>query len=257
MASANRFPGLAEFSAPKLTYKHAPDALWDYCTDTSERMGVDPTSLSIGCLVSCAGVTSDTWRLQPKRFDYTWTESPRLWAAIVGDPGVLKSPVIAACTAPIDHLEIEARKRHQSEMAVYNREFADWKKGEKDTDAPVRPKMLRYMVESATIEAIQEVLRDDEDAKFDAPAGKVLCRQDEMSEFFANLDRYNAGGKGGGDRGAYLRLYNGGRYTVDRIARGPFATENWSAGFLGGIQPGPIQRIAKNSAEDGMLQRFM
>lgn len=32
---------------------------------------------------------------------------------------------------------------------------------------------------------------------------------------------------------------------------------NWSACFLGGIQPGPIQRIAKDTAEDGLLQRFL
>ncbi len=88
-----------------------------------------------------------------------------------------------------------------------------------------------------------------------APAGKLLSRHDEMSEFFANLDRYKSGGKGGGDRGAYLRLYNGGRYTIDRITRGAFAVSNWSASFLGGIQPGPIRRIARDAEEDGLLTR--
>ncbi len=78
-----------------------------------------------------------------------------------------------------------------------------------------------------------------------------------MSEFFGNLDRYKAGGRGGGDRGAYLRLYNGGRYVIDRIGRGTFAVSNWSACFLGGIQPGPIQRIAKDTADDGLLQRLL
>ena len=78
-----------------------------------------------------------------------------------------------------------------------------------------------------------------------------------MSEFFANLDRYRAGGKGGGDRGAYLRLYNGGPYSIDRIGRGSFTVPNWSACFLGGMQPGPIQNIAKNATEDGLLQRFL
>lgn len=73
------FLGEPNSAPPELTCKHAPDALWDFCIDTSERMGVDPTSLLIGGLVSCAAVTSDAWRLQPKRYDYTWTESPRLW----------------------------------------------------------------------------------------------------------------------------------------------------------------------------------
>lgn len=32
---------------------------------------------------------------------------------------------------------------------------------------------------------------------------------------------------------------------------------NWSACVLGGIQPEPIQRIAKEAADDGLLQRFL
>jgi hypothetical protein len=78
-----------------------------------------------------------------------------------------------------------------------------------------------------------------------------------MAEFIANLDRYRTGGRGGGDRGAYLRAYNGGRYVIDRIARGSFAIPNWSVCLLGGIQPEPIQRIAKSCEDDGLLQRFM
>ena len=126
----------------------------------------------------------------------------------------------------------------------------------REAPEPILPKLSRYIIEGATVEAISEVLRDDDDAKHYAPAGKVLARHGEMSEFFGNLDRYT-GGKGGGDRGAYLRLYDGGRYTVDRIGRGAFVVPNWSACILGGIQPGPIQRIAKDAAEDGLLQRFM
>ena len=56
------------------------------------------------------------------------------------------------------------------------------------------PAVRLYLVENTTVEALQEILREDADAHQRAPARKVLCRHDEMSEFFANLDRYNAGG---------------------------------------------------------------
>jgi hypothetical protein len=249
----------ADAAPPELLPEHVPDALWDFVKDTSERMGVDPTSVALACLVSCASVMSDTWCIQPKRYDTTWTENPRLWGAIVGDPSILKTPVIATCTRPIDHLDAEARERHQEEMRDYKTAMAAWKRddGNADTPEPTQPKLERYLVEGATIEAISEVLRDDDDARQKAPAGKVLARHDEMSEFFGNLDRYKTGGRGGGDRGAYLRLYNGGRYVIDRIGRGSFAVPNWSACFLGGIQPGPIQRIAKDTADDGLLQRLL
>ena len=221
-------------------------------------MGCDPSSPALACIVSCASVANDDWKVQPKRYDYTWTESARLWAAILGPPSILKTPIIAACTKPVDKLDADARHRHAEAMQTYKQQMKAAKADKSgETPEPRHPKLDRYLVENSTTEALSEILREDDDAHQRAPARKVLCRQDEMSEFFANLDRYNAGGKGGGDRGAYLRLWNGGRYSVDRIGRGSFASPNWSAAFLGGMQPEPIQKIAKNTAEDGLLQRFL
>ena len=242
-------------AAPKLESRHVPAVIWKFASDTARRMGVDPTSVALGGLVACASVASDEWAVQPKRHDTAWTENPRIWAAIVGDPSIRKSPVVSACTKPIDKLEAEARQRHADEMKKWQA-AADLAKTEKKGPPP-KPRCDRFMAEGTTIEALSEILRDDEEAKFRTPAGKVLSRQDEMSEFFGALDQYKAGGKGGSDRGAYLRFYNGGRYTIDRVMRGSFVVPNWSACFLGGIQPGPIQRIAKEAAEDGLLQRFM
>jgi hypothetical protein len=242
---------------PELTPEHVPAALWPFVHDTSERMGVDHTSVALSALVSCASVISEDWRLQPKRYDTTWTENARLWGAIIGDPSVAKSPIIAACTRPIDRLEAKARKEYEEAMRGYEEAIQDWEDGDKQTPKPPRPKLARHLVEGFTVEALSEVLRSDDEARQYAPVRKVLIRQDELAEALANLDRYRAGGRGGGDRGAYLRLYNGGRYTIDRIGRGTFAIPNWSACFLGGIQPEPIQRIANEAADDGLLQRFI
>ncbi len=251
---------LADGDTPgiELREDHIPAALWPFVTDTAARMGADPTSIALSCLVSCASVINDEWRIQPKRFDYSWSEQARLWAAIIGDPSTIKTPLIAAATKPVDLLDIEACKVHAEQMRQWRSDMAIAKLDKEPFTTP-QPKLNRYMTEGSTVEALSEVLRgkDDDEAKQFAPAGKVLCRHDEMSEFFANLDRYKSGGTGGGDRGAYLRLYNGGRYTVDRIGRGSFAVPNWSACFLGGCQPGPIQRIARESVDDGLLQRFI
>ena len=73
---------------------------------------------------------------------------------------------------------------------------------------PVAPKQDRYIVEGTTTEALSEVLRDDEEAKQRAPAGKVLVRQDELSEWIASFDAYQGGGRQSASRGAYVRLFN-------------------------------------------------
>jgi Protein of unknown function (DUF3987) len=243
---------------PELLPEHIPEAINDFSFDTAERMGVDPTSVALAGITSCAAVVSDDWQVQPKRYDYSWTESARLWGAVVGDPGILKTPVIRVCTHPIDRLDAAARARHAEDMRIYKQQMKAAKADKSgETPEPTHPRLDRFVIEDATVEALSEVLRDDDEARQRAPARKVLVRQDEMSEFFAKLDRYRAGGKGGGDRGTYLRLYNGGPFSTDRIGRGMFRVPNWSAGFLGGIQPGPIQQVAAAMVEDGLLQRFM
>ena len=196
-----------EHGAPQLQECQVPASLWAFAHDTSARMGVDPTSVAMSALVSCASVTSDEWRIQPKRHDTAWTEQARLWGAIVGLPSILKTPVIVACTKPIERLDAAARDRHREEMREYKIKRAAWNlAADKDIPEPRQPKLARYMVEGTTIEALSEVLRNDDEAHQYAPAHKVLSRHDEMAEFIANLDRYRVGGRGGGDRGAYLRL---------------------------------------------------
>ncbi len=243
---------------PLLRADHLPDALAGLVFDTAGRMGVDPTSVALGAVVTCAAAIHEDWAVQPKRQDSTWTERARLWGAIVGDPSVLKTPVLAVVTSPVDLLDAQARARHTDAMRDYRKQVAKLKADKVPPEAwPPMPKLDRYMVEGTTVEALTEVLRGDDDAKQRAPLGRVLVRQDELSGWLADMDRYKAGGKGGGDRAAFLRLFNGGRYVVDRIGRGTFACPSWSGCVLGGIQPEPIRRIANDAADDGLLQRFL
>jgi hypothetical protein len=246
-----------DLAAPILTERHVPPSLWPYIADTAERLGVATSSVALCSNVSCAAAISEEWQLQPKRHDYTWTEGARLWGAMVGPPSLLKSPTISETTAPIDVLEMHALDTWNDDMAAYVDAHAAWKDaGDKTAPEPKAPRRDRYLVESVTVEALQEVLRDDAGGKLRAPLGKVLARQDELSEFLANLDKYSTNNKGG-DRGAWLRAYNGGRFSVDRIGRGPFATRSWSACLLGGIQSDVIQRVARQTVDDGLIQRFM
>ena len=92
--------------------EHLPEAIAGFVFDTAARLGVDPAGIVVVALVALASVMDDKFRLQPRRFDDSWTEAPRIWGAIVGDPSVLKSPIISVCTRPIDHLEADARDHH-------------------------------------------------------------------------------------------------------------------------------------------------
>ena len=243
----------AQYGAPILKERHVPPSLWPFISDNAERMGVATSSLALCAIVACSAAINEEWKLQPKRSDWDWLEAARLWGAIVGPPSVLKSPIIALTTKPVEMLDSEAHEAWNAQQAAHTA----WKEAGDDTvPEPETPPRNRFLVESATIEALQEVLRDDNGGKLRAPLGKVLVRQDELEEFLANMDKYSTNNKGN-DRGAWLRAYNGGRHSIDRIGRGSFATKSWSCCLLGGIQPEVIRQIAKRTTDNGLIQRFM
>lgn len=244
---------------PSLQEHHLPLGLAPYTFDVARRLGVDPAAVAICCIVVCSAAIDEQWRIRPKQHDTEWQESARLWAAIVGDPSTRKSPIISAATKILDRIEKEWREDYARALADYEAQCERLQQ-EKVPKAewPAAPRQARILIEDCTIEALSEVLRDDAKAKLRAPLGKVLVRRDELEELIVSMDRYRAlSSKGSADRGAYLRLYNGGSFLVDRVQRGSIYCPSWSACLLGGIQPEPLRRIAHDAQDDGLLQRFM
>ena len=249
--------------APVLGPEHVPERLWPFISDAAALKGVDPAMYALATLVTCATVIHDDWKIQPKAKDTSWIESARLWGLEIGGPSIMKTPVIAQATKPLDKLEALASGPYREAAAKHKVDLkqciARNKRDGTTEPEPPSPKRLRYLAENATIEALGDVLRDPKDptGKKRAARDKVMLRQDEFTEFLGNIGQYKAGGKGG-DRGAYLRLYNGEPHIIDRKGEGgDIYCPHFSATILAGVQPGPLRRIATGMDDDGLMQRFM
>ena len=64
--------------APELRPEHIPSAIAPFVFDTAARLGVDPAAVALSALVALSSVMDDTWALQPKQNDHTWTQNPRI-----------------------------------------------------------------------------------------------------------------------------------------------------------------------------------
>lgn len=254
----------AGWATPALRPELLPAGIGDFVFDQAELVGTDPAILGLACIVTAAACIHDGIRLQPKRHDPTWTESARLWGAVVGDPSVRKSPAISKATSHIKKIDKQEVTTSNEELAAYELEAKVYKAAEKKyvaaqakddptvekPHAPERPKQRRAVVYDTTVEQMSEILKDNERG--------VLTLVDELSGWFGAMDAYKAGGGvASKDRSYWLEAYNGGPKTIDRVNRGTVIVPNWSACILGGIQPEPMQRIATKLGDDGLLQRFM
>lgn len=259
-------PPVPEFPAALL-----PDAIRDWLVDISERVGCPLDYPAIGALVALSSLIGRKVGIKPMRFD-DWLVIANLWGAIIGRPGLLKTPALRQVLKPLQKLEQAAHAEYRSRLGDYEAKLIAWKKrrdrvGGKDVDEldddqlveharriveqePVPPPKPRLLVNDPSYEKLGEILRDN-------PNG-VLVFRDELVGLLRKLDK-----EGNEEaRTFFLEAWNGdGSYTFDRIGRGTVCVPHLILSVLGGIQPNPmlgymLATARSGAGDDGLFQRF-
>ena len=260
---------------PQMSDTLLPKSFRPWLCDIAERMQCPLDFPAIGALVALSSVVGDRIAIHPKRHD-DWTVIPNLWGAVIGRPGVLKSPALDEAIRPLKRLAVEASEEYQ--RALKEGEFErlrieaekknlkenilkSVRKGDEKTLNTLRQQLdaledrdppieRRFIVNDSTVEKLGELLNQN-------PHGLLLFR-DELTGWLRNLDREGREG----DRAFYLEAWAGhGRFTYDRIGRGTLHIESVTISILGGIQPGPLSQYLRSAlsggiGDDGLLQRF-
>lgn len=259
-------------AVPDFDYELLPEILRARVKDISERMQCPPDYVAVGLIVGLSSLVGRRVGVAPKEKD-DWTVIPNLWGAVVGRPGVLKSPALHEVMKPLHHLQANAAEAHAEDTSEFRatrlvREQSEkvakemirklLKQGDRSQAAETarelesietyKPVCRRYVVNDSTVEKLGEILNEN-------PMGVLLFR-DELTGFFRNLEKFGREG----DRAFYLECWNGdSSFTYDRIGRGTLHIPAACISILGGIQPGPLGEIVRRvggAGDDGLLQRF-
>ena len=257
---------------PDFEFELLPASLRMLVEDSAERLQCPPDYLAAPLIVGLGSLIGRQVSIAPKAED-DWTVVPNLWGAIVGRPGVMKSPALREALMPITELENEAAAVYEAETADHELRAMEYqalksakqdqmkqaaKKGESTKrlvedlvdQKPTEPSACRYIVSDSTVEKLGELLNEN-------PNGLLLVR-DELTGFLRSLDRQGHEQ----DRAFYLEAWNGNApFTYDRIGRGTVRIEACTVSIIGGIQPGPLSEYLQEAArggrgDDGLLQRF-
>jgi hypothetical protein len=250
-----------------------PSSLRAWVEDVSERMQCPRDYPAAAALVGLAAVVGRRVGICPKRAD-DWLVIPNLWGAVIGRPGLLKTPALIEPLRPIHELELDAKRAFEDQLKEWeadqlvNKEAAKLnadkikralKSGE-DASALARqsiqgawaekPERQRYITNDPTVEKLGEILAAN-------PRG-VLVFRDELTGFLRSMEREGRES----DRSFYLESWSGtGRFTYDRIGRGTIDIESCCVSILSGIQPGPLASylegaVRGGTSDDGLIQRF-
>lgn len=259
---------------PELDPVLLPQALRPWLEDVAERVQCPLEYPAVGAMVALAAVVGRQIGIKPRMRD-DWTVVPNLWGAIVGRPGLLKTPALSEAMKPLHRLDAAAREDHEQAVAEYKAEQMLVKASAKHAEKAIQqalkagnkteahdlameqitadqepPARRRFITSDATVEKLGELLAAN-------PRG-VLVFRDELTGWLRDLDRDGREGS----RAFYLEAWNGtGRYTYDRIGRGTIDIEAACVSVLGSIQPGPLAGYLRDAlrggaGDDGLLQRL-
>ena len=230
-----------------------PPALRNFITETAASLPVPVDMIAVPVLVLAGAAIGATRRIRLKT---GWEESPALYAAIVAEPGALKSPALAAAAAPVYERQKQHNKeyersriQHEADMARYARELIVYQKG-KGGEPPLKPKLPsleRSWSGDATVERLAGLLSEN-------PRGFSLIR-DELSAWVKSLNQYK--GSKGSDKQFYLSLWNSAPISVDRQGR-TILIDHPFLSVVGCIPPDVLPDLDDESGrEDGFLHRLL
>jgi hypothetical protein len=227
------------YVVPKFPVDLLPFAVRLFVTRQAEIIGADPSALAMTAMASLSGAISHRHALKLMK-NGNWWASPRLCVLLVGDPSTKKTPMINACTGELDRQQTSDWKRWKADLNEYEAAGGD---PEKFRDPPPR-----YTAYDITVEKLGAIL-----AKQDRG---ILVKRDELAGWIGSMEKYTSGRGASADRAFWLKAFDGGPFTVDRISRGELFIDNLSASIIGGIQPARLAEIT-GLTSDGLLQRFL
>jgi hypothetical protein len=235
--------------------------------DAAEAKNAAPDYIAAGLLAGAAVcIGNSRW---PQAWP-GWSEPPFLWIGCVGNPSSGKTPGLGAVLSDVlPGLETELATDYPDRLAAWETLAAEaaatreaWEKDVRQAvkmanpaphlpdgaTAPPRPLRPRLVTNDPTIEKLAELLRD-------GPRGLLLHR-DELAAFLGSFDRYG-GGKGGGERAAWLEAWNGKAKSIDRVKNPePIHVARFGLGIIGTIQPDRLAELT-TGADDGLAVRFL
>lgn len=224
----------AKLTAQPFDPRDIPAELAEYPALYHQRTGLDVSIPLTAAVIAAAAAIPDQIQVCGASSS-SWFEQPRLWLLVVAPPGSGKTPAQREMLSPLWklHGELDGAWREAARACT------------EDEPRPPRP---RVIVGDATLEALSDVLTDN-------PRG-VLVATDEFDAWLGAMDQYKTGGLAR-DRGEWLRLFDGGPHSIERVKRGTVFVPNWGCSILTATTPAAMQRMSRHLPEDGLIQRFI
>jgi hypothetical protein len=238
-----------------------PPALAAYCREVAAATGTPPDFPGHPMLVTAGAAVGNSRALEVR--EHVWYESPRIYAANVGDPASGKTPAMDMVVKPYQAMQFRHIKDYKVARAEFDKSRAEHEQIVKQNralpadgrqplpslpDEPARPE--RFVTGDATVEALAPILEEN--------PRSLLIPQDEGVGWVRGMGQYKGGR--GNDRQFWLSAWSGKSYFVDRKTQNgvPISIARPFVNVICGMPPDMLGELADcQGRNDGFLHRIL
>ncbi len=175
-----------------------------------------------------------------------WIETGILWIAIVGRPGVGKTPNINNVIFPLQKANNNEVKKYIDQMDRYKNYQALDKQKKEDYEEVKKPDKGQFIASDITIEALVELHEENKNA--------VGVFKDELAGWLKDMNKYRAGS----DLEFWLSSWSNKGMALNRKTSKSSFVESPVITILGGIQPGILNQFyTEENKDNGFVDRIL
>lgn len=175
-----------------------------------------------------------------------WREVATLWVAVVGKPGIGKTPSLNQMISPLRNLNVKEQKDYQKHYQKYLEYEALDKKNKEYCEEVKKPKNKQFIVGDVTIEALVDLHEENPNA--------IGIFKDELAGWFKDMNKYRAGS----DLEFWLSSWSGSPISLNRKTSKNAFVDKPFIPVLGGIQPSIFEEFSNGAnKENGFVDRIL
>lgn len=175
-----------------------------------------------------------------------WKEVATLWIAVVGKPGIGKTPSINQMISPLRFLNVKEQKNYQKNYQKFIEYEALDKKNKEYCEEVKKPKNKQFIVGDVTIEALVDLHEENPNA--------LGIFKDELAGWFKDMNKYRAGS----DLEFWLSSWSGSPISLNRKTSKNAFVDKPFIPVLGGIQPSIFDEFSNGAnKENGFVDRIL
>jgi hypothetical protein len=220
-----------------------PHEIQQYIIQSANTLGLSIDYMGSAFIWMSSVIIGNSARIEVKP---GWQEIATVWIAIVGKPGIGKTPSINQMIFPLREVNVREQKEYVKQYSKWKEYEALDKKEKQYAEEITKPVSKQFLVGDITLEALVDLHEQNPNA--------VGIFKDELAGWFKDMNKYRQGS----DLEFWLSSWSGTSISLNRKTSKSAFVDKPFIPVLGGIQPSVFEDFTTgDNKENGFVDRIL